>query len=98
MFLCSPASGSVNDQGGTLAFRIQFNGQDGQKVLCTSQDDIESLVPWLWATLSSLHLPHPRPKNIIKRNDATSVIEMFWDHAMDVYVRAHVLIHLSSLT
>ncbi|KAN0125884.1 hypothetical protein V8E52_001091 [Russula decolorans] len=65
--------------GGTLALRIQFKGYNGTKVLRTNQNDIQSLVPWLKAILTTLHLPHPKPTNVIKTID--TIIEMFWDHA-----------------
>ncbi|KAI0002527.1 hypothetical protein BJV74DRAFT_882149 [Russula compacta] len=63
----------------TLALRIQFNGLDGLKVSSTGQGDIQSLVPWLRDTLKSLRLPHPKPTNIVKPSDATSIIDMYWD-------------------
>ncbi len=87
-----PRSGN-HQRGGTLALRIQFKEYHGQKVSRTSQDDIQSLVPWLKAILSSLHLPHPKPTNVMKSNDSNNanVIEMFWDHAESTDVRAHVL-------
>jgi hypothetical protein len=81
---------SANTWGGTLALRIQFNGLDGQKVSRTSQEDIHSLVPWLKATMSSLRLPHPKNTNVIKPNNATGVIEMFWDREY-IDVRAYIL-------
>jgi hypothetical protein len=89
-----PVTRSVSasyQKGGTLALRIQFKGYNGQKVLRTSQDDIQSLVPWLKAILTSLQLPHPKPTNVIKSIDTSSIIEMFWDHAESTDVRAHVL-------
>ncbi|KAI0273041.1 hypothetical protein BGY98DRAFT_999644 [Russula aff. rugulosa BPL654] len=70
-----------SQRGGTLALRIQFKGYNGQKVLRTSQDDVQSLVPWLKSILTTLHLPHPKPSNVIKNIDTSSIIEMFWDHA-----------------
>src|SRR6267154_1760698 len=79
-----PVTRSVSasyERGGTLALRIQFRGSNGQKVLRTSQDDIQSIVPWLKAILTKLHLPHPKPTNVIKSTDTSSIIEMFWDHA-----------------
>jgi hypothetical protein len=75
---------------GTIALRIQFNGRDGQNVSRSSQDDIQSLFPWLKATMSSLRLPHPKLSNVIKRIDATNVIDMFWD-GENIDVRAYVL-------
>jgi hypothetical protein len=75
--------------GGTLALRIQFKGYNGTKVLRTNQNDIQSLVPWLKAILTTLHLPHPKPTNVIKTID--TIIEMFWDHAESTAVRVHVL-------
>ena len=77
--------------GGTLALRIQFNGYNGQKVLRTSPDDIQSLVPWLRAILTALHLPHPKPTNVIRRIGTSNIIEMFWDNAESTAVRVHVL-------
>ena len=82
-------------RGGTVALRIQFNGYNGQKVLHTSPDDIQSLVPWLKSILSTLQLPHPKPTNVIRRigpiGTSNSIIEMFWDHAESTVVRVHVL-------
>jgi hypothetical protein len=89
-----PVTRSVSanyQKGGTLALRIQFKGYNGQKVLRTSQDDIQSLVPWLKAILTTLHLPHPKPMNVVKSIDTSSIIEMFWDHAESIDVRVHVL-------
>jgi len=63
----------------TLALRIHFNGHHGLKVSATTQDNIESLLPWLRDTLSSLRLPHPKSQNVIKPHEATSVIDMYWD-------------------
>jgi len=63
----------------TLALRIHFSGRDGLKVSATTQDDIESLIPWLRKTLTSLRLPHPKIQNIIKPHEATSIIDMYWD-------------------
>jgi hypothetical protein len=74
------SGGPVNSRSGTLALRIQFNGRDGQHVSRTSQDHIQSLLPWLRAVLTRLHLPHPKPTNVIKPNYATSVVDMYWDH------------------
>lgn len=79
-----PVTRSVSasyQHGGTFALRIQFKGYNGQKVLRTSQDDIQSIVPWLKAILTNLHLPHPKPTNVLKSIDTSSIIEMFWDHA-----------------
>jgi len=70
---------SNHQKGGTLALRIQFKGLNGHKVLCTNQDDVQSLVPWLKTTMSSLQLPHPKPTNVLKSPDASSTIDMFWD-------------------
>jgi hypothetical protein len=81
----------ASQRGGTLALRIQFKGYNGQKVLRTSQDDVQSLVPWLKSILTTLHLPHPKPSNVIKNVDTSSIIEMFWDHAESTDVRVHVL-------
>lgn len=86
----TPAS-SVNSRSGTLALRIQFNGWDGQNVSRTSQDHIQSLIPWLRAVLTRLHLPHPRPTNVIKSKDATRVVEMYWDHPLAVVLNASTL-------
>jgi hypothetical protein len=76
--------------GGTLALRIRFNGRDGQKVSRTGQHDIQSLAPWLRAVLSRLRIPHCKTSNVYKRDDAPSIIDVFWDYA-DVNVRAPVL-------
>lgn len=73
----------------TLALRIQFNGPDGVKVSSTAQSHVQSLVPWLRITLTSLRLPQPKSTNIVKPSDATS-IDMYWDVETDS-VRAHVL-------
>ena len=89
---------ALHKRGGTLALRIHFKGNNGQKVLRTSQDDIQSLVPWLKAILTTLHLPHPKPTNVIKRIDTSSTIELFWDHAESTDVSVHVLILLSALS
>ncbi len=89
-----PVTRSVSashQRGGTLALRIQFKGYNGEKVLRTSQDDIQSLVPWLKVILTTLHLPHPKPTNVIKNIDTSSIIELFWDNAESTDVRAHVL-------
>jgi hypothetical protein len=88
-----PVTRSVSasyQRGGTLALRIQFRGYNGEKVLRTSQDDVQSLVPWLKSILTTLHLPHPKPTNVIKSIDTSSIIEMFWDHAESTDVRVHV--------
>lgn len=77
-------------RGGALALRIRFNGRDGQKVSRTSKHDIQSLVPWLRAILSSLRLPHPKASNVFKRDDAPSTIDMFWDFS-GVNVRVDAL-------
>ncbi len=77
--------------GGTFALRIQFKGHGGDKVLYTSQNNVQSLVPWLRATLSSLHLPHPKPTNVLKSIDTSSIIDMFWDQAEGYDVRNYVL-------
>jgi hypothetical protein len=63
----------------TLALRIHFNGHHGFKVSTTTQDNIDSLLPWLRSTLSSLRLPHPKSQNVIKPHEATSFIDMYWD-------------------
>ena len=76
-------------RGRTLALRIQFNGRSGQKVSRTSQDDIQSLLPWLRTTVKSLRQPEPKSTNVYKRDDAPGVIEMFWDYA-EANVRVHV--------
>jgi hypothetical protein len=76
-------------RGRTLALRIRFNGWSGQKVSRTSQDDMQSLVPWLRATMQSLRLPAPKSTNVFKRDEATGVIETFWDYA-EANVRVHV--------
>lgn len=78
-------------RGGTFALRIQFKGENGEKVSGTSQDDIQSLVPWLKAILSILHLPHPKPSNVIKNNHTSSIIELFWDHPESTDVSVHVV-------
>jgi len=77
----SGSSSASHRGGGTLVLRIQFKGYNGQKVLRTSQDNIQSLVPWLKVILTTLHLPHPKPTNVIKSVDTSSIIELFWDHA-----------------
>ena len=79
-----------NPKGGTLALRLRFNGRDGQKVSRTGQHDVQSLVPWLRVVLSKLRLPHPKISNVFKRDDAPSIIDVFWGYA-DVNVRARVL-------
>ncbi|KAI0292029.1 hypothetical protein BC826DRAFT_461051 [Russula brevipes] len=61
----------------TLALRIQFNGEDGQRV--TGQDDIQSLLPWLRDILSGFRLPHPKSTNVMKSSDVTNAIDMYWD-------------------
>ncbi|KAH9965257.1 hypothetical protein BC827DRAFT_842120 [Russula dissimulans] len=65
----------------TLALRIHFDGQGALRVLGTDQDDTQSLIPWLREVLTSLRLPHPKPSNVIRPNDYTSVIDMYWDLA-----------------
>lgn len=90
----SAAASASHQRGGTVALRIHFKGHNGQKVLLTSQDDIQSLVPWLKSILTTLHLPHPKPTNVIKSADTSSIIELFWDHAESTHVRVHVLILL----
>jgi len=80
-----------HQRAGTLALRIQFKGQNGQKVSRTSQDDIQSLVPWLKGILTTLHLPYPKSTNVMKSFDTSNVIEMFWDAVGSTAVRAHVL-------
>ena len=85
-----PRSVSASQRGGTFALRIQFKGYNGQKVLRTHQDNIQSLVPWLKVILTTLHLPHPKPTNVIKNIDESSIIEMFWDHPESTDVSAHV--------
>lgn len=72
---------TASGRGCTLALRIHFKGDHGQKVLSTSKDDIQSLVPWLRDILTPLRLPHPKTTNVIKNIEASSIIEMFWDHA-----------------
>lgn len=86
----SASASSSHQRGGTLALCIQFKGSNGQKVLRASQDDIQSLVPWLKAILTTLHLPHPKPTNVMKSIDTSSIIEMFWDHAESTDVRVHL--------
>lgn len=76
----------------TVALRIHFNGREGPKVSATTQDEIESLFPWLRKTASSLRLPHPKSQNIIKPYEAASVIDMYWD--VDITrVRSRVLLY-----
>ena len=81
----------------TLALRIHFNGREGLKVSATSQDEIESLFPWLRKTVTSLRLPHPKSQNIIKPYEATGVIDMFWD-VDTTRVRSRVPLHLDLST
>jgi len=75
----------------TLALRIHFNGRDGLEVSATTQDNIESLIPWLRKTLTRLRLPHPKSQNIIKPHEATSIIDMYWDVDL-ARVRSRVLL------
>jgi len=82
-------SRSVRVGGYTVALRIRFDGQDGLRVLRTNQHDIPSLIPWLREILTSLRLPHPKPSNVLKPDDCTSVIEMYWDVASaETFVKA----------
>jgi len=81
----------------TLALRIHFNRHDGLKVSATTQDDIESLIPWLRKTLTSLRLPHPKSQNIVKPHEATSIIDMYWDIEL-ARVRSRVLLYPSFST
>lgn len=76
----------------TLALRIHFTGRDGVKVSATTQDDIESLLPWLRKTLTSLRLPQPKSQNVIKPYEATSVVDMYWDVEL-TRVRSRVLLY-----
>jgi hypothetical protein len=82
-----PVTRSVSARrGGTIALRIQFKGSNGQKVLLTSQDNIQSLVPWLKAVLTVLLLPHPKLTNVLKNIEISSIIEMFWDNPESIDV------------
>lgn len=74
----------------TLALRVQFYGRDGQKVLGTSQDDIQSLLPLIRRALTSLRLPFPKSTNVFKPDDAKSIIDMYWD-VVTIRVRSRVL-------
>lgn len=76
----------------TLALRIRFNGRNGLKVSAATQDNIESLIPWLRKTLTSLRLPHPKIQNIIKPHEATSDIDMYWDVDL-ARVKSRVLLY-----
>jgi len=69
----------VTHRSSTLALRIQFHGRDALKVLDTSQDSIQSLLPLIRTALTSLRLPHPKATNVIKPHDAASIIDMYWD-------------------
>ncbi|KAI9451777.1 hypothetical protein F5148DRAFT_1289913 [Russula earlei] len=70
---------ATHRRGSTLALRILFRGRARLRVLRTSKDDISSLLPWLRDILTDLRLPHPKSSNVIKPNDTTSAIEMYWD-------------------
>ncbi len=82
----------VPHRSSTLALRIQFHGRDALKVLDTSQDSIQSLLPLIRKALTSLRLPHPKTTNVIKPDDAASFIDMYWD-VVTVKVRSRVLLY-----